>query len=411
MSPDEVKDSPDANPEKGSPPSRQRISRRVTDYAQEWRGSYAHPFPVDAWDPVARFVRDMLGWDWPQLFILAFLVYGPIEKLLIPGIGGYLHFGDNIRNWVPDVEALLTGFVEFPFFIAFYMWTGRGIGNAFMGLLENKSFAHESDYVAFLDRAREGFDHWRWTAISFGLAILAVLLAHFVLWGPGTQVKPWFELQETYHRPLALILIGFVGYAVGQILVRELLAIYWLGRLWKELGDDLVVHPYHADDAGGLGSIGQHAMSLSYLALMVTLMFAVGSVLPSLRSEGQLIVRFWNPLVILGWVLYLIIVPLSFGLMLWPPHTWMSKKREQEVNQISKQLDQRLGANKATPYSEVAKLPDTLEEIEHLKAMRATLLEDFPTWPINTEIRRQLRFSSLLPVGHFVFTVALDLLQ
>jgi len=56
------------------------------------------------------------------------------------------------------------------------------------------------------------------------------------------------------------------------------------------------------------------------------------------------------------------------------------------------------------------KLLDILKEVENLKAMRSLVLHDYPTWPINSSIRRQLRISTAFPVAHFLFTVVLDLL-
>ena len=55
------------------------------DVAAKDEPSYS--FMVDEKDPVAHWLRVRLGWDWPQVLIAAFLIYGPLEKLIMPGFG------------------------------------------------------------------------------------------------------------------------------------------------------------------------------------------------------------------------------------------------------------------------------------------------------------------------------------
>lgn len=377
--------------------------------ARGWRQTFEHPFPVDAWDPVARVIRDRLGWDWPQVWFFALLIYGPIEKLLLPYLGAYLVLGANVRGWRPDVEALLTGFVEFPFFWAFYLWTGRGIGNLFMSLARNKSFADEQRYAAFLSRAQAAFDRWWWTLLSFALAGLVVLLMQFVNWAPDAPVPPWFIDGGVRARAISLLLIGCVAYVLAQILIREILTIVWLRRLWNEMGDQLVVHPYHADRAGGLGAIGQHAANFAAFVMMVMLFIIMATLLPTIRTPGAAI-QLWSPLIVLVWTLYFTITPSIFFMLIWPPHKTMSRACSVRLNALSAEIEQQLRDAEASATSDQSKLPDLLSRINNLKALYSTLKDDLPDWPINARIRMQLRFSTLLPVIYSLITLALDLL-
>jgi hypothetical protein len=364
--------------------------------------------PVEAADPLARLIRSRLGWDWPQLAVVAFLIYGPIEKLVIPAIGGYLALQDGVTHWVPDVEALLTGFVEFPFFWAFYLWTGQGITELFVSLDRNHSWRDPVRYAAFVDRAWRAFDHRWWAAISLAFGAAAAALIHFVAWGPGTRAPPWFGQDNTPHRVLALLLIGLVAYAVAQIVIREVLVIDLLDRLWHELGDCLEIHPYHPDDAGGLGAVGQHAVNVSYFVMMVMLFIVMGTLLPDLRAGTVAGVSFWSPLILLMWVLYLTLVPLSFVLLLWPPHRLMLAERERQMRPISVRLDAQLAAAQQSAQGDPGQLPTLLKTIEDLQATRDLVLRDFPSWPINSQVRYQLRLSSLVPAAYTVLTVVLE---
>jgi hypothetical protein len=375
---------------------------------RDWRQTFEYPFPIDAWDPVARFVRDTLGWDWPQVWFFTFLIYGPLEKLLVPYLGGYLVLGGPIANWRPDIEALLTGFVEFPFFFAFYIWTGRGIGNLFVSLARNKSFSDEQRYATFLQKAQSAFDRWWWPALSFGIACIIVLIMHFVNWAPNSSLPPWWIDGGLTARLLSLFLIGCVAYAFVQVLIREILAVFWLQRLWNEMGEDLVVHPYHVDRAGGLGAIGQHAANLAVFVMMIMLFIIMATLLPTLRTTQP--VALWSPLISLIWVLYFLIVPSIFYLLIWPPHKTMVKVCTTRLNAIASQIEQQLAAAEMNA-SDYSKLPKILEHIKNLKTVHAELADDLPGWPINARVQRQLRLSVLLPVIYSLITLAIDLLK
>lgn len=409
MSPTDPRQPAAAGPPQQSAPRRDPGPRRFFGLASNWRQSYEHSFPVDAWDPLARFIRDRLGWDWPQFLVFIFLIYGPLEKLVIPYFGGYLNLSGGIANWVPHIESLLTGFVEFPFFFAFYLWTGRGIGQIFVSLARNRSFEDEAGYEKFLARVQASYDRWWWSAISLGLALVAVALMHFVVWAPESTVPPWFGSRNTWHRVLGLIEVGLVAYVVGQILIREILALVWLQLLWNERGDELVVHPYDADEAGGLGAIGQHAINFAYFLMMVMLFIVMASLLPNFQRTGQLTLSLWSPLIALMWALYVTIVPTTFGLLIWPPHVVMKRARDEQLNAVSRQLDELLALAETQADGDPEELAATLKQIEQLKTMRTIYREDFPTWPINAQIRRQLGFSSVFPVAYSLFTLALDI--
>jgi hypothetical protein len=219
-------------------------------------------------------------------------------------------------------------------------------------------------------------------------------------------VAPWFGSNNVFQRILALVLIGCVAYVVSQIVIRELLAVILLRVLWRTMGDRLVIHPYHPDDAGGLGALGQHAVNFAYFLLVVMFFIVVGSLLPTLRGVPQTSLNPWNPLLILLWGLYLTLVPLSFWFLMWPAHQAMCRARNVRLKAISRKLDERLTALKAAWASDQAGVSDIMKQIDSLKAVRTLLQEDFPAWPVNTQIRRQIRISTIIPVAHSLLTLA-----
>jgi len=243
-------------------------------------------FPTDAGDPVVRFLRDYLRVDWPQAWLVSFLIYGPIEKLILPTLGGYGHLGPDVRLWRPDIESMLTGFVWFPFCFAFYLWMGSDIANVFRRLGHNASFKDPEAYTRFIRTVYASMSRLRWWFIGLGMAALAVLLVAKQLWGPHPKVEPWFD-GYVMPRYVSLVLVGGVAYVVSQILIREWLTLYWWRRMWREVPGGLVLHPFHPDEACGLSAVGLHAIGISYFLAVMTLFVFMGSVLPSLRSDQR----------------------------------------------------------------------------------------------------------------------------
>lgn len=252
-------------------------------------------FSADAGDPVAAFLRRHLHANWPQLLIVAWIIYGPLEKLVLPGLGGYGNLSGDVTAWLPDLESMLTGFVEFPLFFGFYLWSGGDIANVFQRLYENECFTSEVRYLEFVRRVYTVFARARWWILGILIAVVTVLAVQFILWNPNARhvVTPWFEVKRgplLLPRAVSLVLVGVVAYVVSQILIRETLAIIWWRRLWREPGNHLVLHPYHPDDAAGLGAIGRHAIGVSYCLLGMTLFVLMASLVPSLRTGGPRVI-------------------------------------------------------------------------------------------------------------------------
>jgi len=368
---------------------------------------------VDECDPLSRLLRRIFSDDWLKLWIAAFLLFGVAEKLLIPLLGGYLQLSGGIRTWSPHVEALLTGFVEFPYFLAYYLWSARAVIVLLEDLKANKAFEDAQRYHDFTDRLLASSNRPRWTWISLFLAILAAALMHLVVWGPASSVPPWFG-SRLGPRVLALALIALVAYAVAQVVIRELLAVVWLRRLWSELGDALKVNPYHEDGAGGLGAIGRHAVNFFVFIMMVMLFIVMGSLLPSLlqlEAGGAIAFRFWSPLLLLIWSVYLLVVPLMFYLLLWPPHKAMEKVRDMRLRRIGQELDEHLRRAEDNLDADQAPLEGALKEINNLKQVRSVVLGDSPVWPVSAESKRFLGLTSVIPTAYSALTFIVQFLK
>jgi hypothetical protein len=181
------------------------------------------------------------------------------------------------------------------------------------------------------------------------------------------------------------------------------------------LGDRLDIHPYHEDEAGGLGGIGLHAVAYLFFVVVLMLFILMATIYPSFAAEGvtgnELSLRFWSPVLVAIWVSYLILIPATLFLLIWPAHSIMLKKRLESLSIYSPQLDDLL--EKASQYTvqDPQKVADTLEKVENLKKMRAVILEDYPVWPLSRESTRMLGFTSAMPTLYSAVTFMVRVLS
>src|SRR5688572_27575026 len=150
------------------------------------------PATADTNDPLARFFRNKLKLNWATLWFLALLYFGPFEKIILPALGGFLKLNVGIREWVPHVEALLTGFIEFPVFLAFYLWSGEAVITLFNEMRQHKSFSDLQAYDEFVKRALESFRSKLWPVIGLIFGISSALVMHFFVWSENAPVPLWF---------------------------------------------------------------------------------------------------------------------------------------------------------------------------------------------------------------------------
>lgn len=393
---------------------------------------------IDKSDPFASFLRNKLGMDWFKAWFFAFLLYGIFEKIILPALGGYLNMSGSIKTWTPHVESLLTGFVEFPFFCGYYLWSGSAIVSLLDSLEENKSFEDPEPFKKFRNDMLKSYDSPWPAVICLVLAIGVMLLIHFVVWGPNAVVPPWFG-NRLYARLLSLILIGIVAYMVFQIFYREIGSIIWLRRLWSERSGKLVIHPYHADGAGGLGGIGNHAVGLFFFFMILLLFIFMATILPSFLAsttpDTKISLRLWSPLLIAIWVAYLMLLPLMYFLLIWPPRQAMIRERDRRINDYSAELDgllkkaqglatseekakghtslpdEKLSTGQEPAQDKESTLKDVYEDIKNIKDMRNLLLEDYPVWPVSTNAKRLIGLTSALPSVYSFLTVVFELLK
>jgi hypothetical protein len=113
-----------------------------------------------------------------------------------------------------------------------------------------------------------------------------------------------------------------------MVAIKGVLTLGWFYNLFRKLS--VRVHPLHADEAGGLGAIGNLAAKYGAIGIAIGIMAASYAVARVHAGAG------WQyPDIIALYVLYLILTPVSLLLPMWSAHEGMLRARSQTLSQIS----------------------------------------------------------------------------
>lgn len=373
---------------------------------------------IDGNDPVARLVFPGRLWPthWWVVPLIAFVIYGPVEKLLIPALQGYLSIGGPLKSWRPDLEAMQTGFIGFPVIFAYYAWASARIPRLFRSLHEGELFRNEHRFLETLADV-EGrwwwFNRPIWSVVSVIVAGgLAVGLFGWYMWDydDPKPVPPWFMEGGTLAKVIAVTLLFVVFYLAVRIIATEWILAKTLRRLWDDPEMDLRLWSKR-DEVGGLEDLAQHVTNLIWLVASVFVTVALASALPALREEevGRFVV-----VIVIIWVCYLVIVPAILAGLIWPAHRAMRRQRDARLAGIADRIDARtIEVEAALPKAQrgdrVA-IRDDIEYIDHLRRLYDWLAEDLATWPVPKILRQQLAWSTLVPFAVTFAPLLLDYL-
>jgi hypothetical protein len=373
---------------------------------------------IDGNDLIARVILPWRLWPkhWWVVPLVAVVVYGPIEKFVLPALGGYLSLSGQLKDWRPDLEALQTGFIGFPAIYAFYAWSSVCIPKLLRSLHEGGLFVDKGRYTEHLLTAQERwwwFTRLHWTIV--GLVVAGGLtfgLFGAYLWDfdDPKPVDLWFKDGGMLAKGVAMGLLFPVLYAGTQILIRESVLAWTLRSVWRDLGPDLRLRSKR-DEVGGLRELAGHVTRLIWLVASVFITFAMASALPALRDEQ---VGDFVAVIVVMWLIYLLMVPGIFVALVWPAHRAMQRQRDERLAQVAARIDRLTTGIEQTVHEyhddDRPSLRQDIADLEQLRQLHAWLAEDLATWPVPKVIRKQLTWSALLPIGSTLVPLLIDYL-
>lgn len=359
-----------------------------------------HALPeIDIGDPLYRLLtrrlklrlRDVMG---------LLLLNNIAQTVLIP----YFHHrqqGSNLLTHanLQDVQIWLVSFISQPIILYVYWRTVEVIPAVFKSLHDNRSIRARGDMTVarFLRQLEARTTSRFYNVVVVALVVFALAMFNLIGWGQHRLQPPIGSYPYTDFEQYGLYtLYSFVRFTfVAWAVVRGLAFIDALREWWKHF--EVVVNPFHPDEAGGLSAIG-HTTWLSGLLVGACGLFIGSTIVVNVEAHlgvVQLVV------LVMLLVLTLLIAPLAFFLPIWSTHKAMQAARGQRLEHLREQsslLWGRLYDAQGNVDGEQA------GELAGLMRLSDSIAKNMPVWPFGGDDFRRfsLGIAPLWTVGVYV---------
>jgi hypothetical protein len=332
-----------------------------------------------------------------------------IPVVVIASIEGlWLNQSDQI-GLLNDFSWWLWQISSVPATFIFFLWMPKGLQSVLERLKNNGVFiipeptpGQEDKYDAFIAKFDRAYSHWAWAAIC----LLLILAYTFIFSLPSSQVyKTWFT-SEQYIYSFYEITWAINFFLVILIVVRVVVAIVWINRLFREFQVKVVY--LHPDGAGGMSPLGEFIVREGYLIGVYGLAFVVALFTESYFLSGRFTGLALSISHIVGAVVYVVIAPVVFFTPMMTAHSIMKKSRDSFLLEIARQFetDIPIQASLDLGANELEQNVDKLDQLQRLHK----IVSDFPVWPVNLRSFISFFSSVLFPLLLGLIPIAIDLM-
>ena len=341
-------------------------------------------------------------------FWACIILIGLGEQVLIPWLAGYPNpFQQGTKFVVLRIQVYSNGFLLDPLIWAFYVWSINMHRNFADSLIKNQVITkgNRRKLLDSIQRYEQVFTS-RWVGILVWLGPLLSMGSVFYMW--YFVYDPWFGRENWGHFAFTVLGVFILYYALIWFVLRELIFIVWLYIFFRNQGEQMDIKVSHPDNAGGLGELGIHASRVGLLVLVLGLGFVVVRLTTIYYQATQSI---WNSVQILGWLAYVLVVPLSMMLLLQPAHKCMLKFRDRKLLRISNQIDREMERLEKAIDGDNDQITEISERLGGLRNTYSYLEGKIPVWPFNAGVFRQITLTTIMPAASFVVSTVIDLLK
>lgn len=335
---------------------------------------------------VAAYLASIIG---------ALVVYtmrdGTVDVALLGGYGSI-------------IAGLLYALVVGSFVSGFYAYISGSTGHLYEELAEAKVVDRADLKVRELTIGRgnsieRAHDKPVWVLLSCSFAILS---GAYMLY---TVTLHPMDVFAEYQSMLVMIMlpVWLVGwYMIIMIALRALISIWGLYRVFR-LGD-VLVRPLHPDKCGGLRSINDYALLLTYLIAVcgfgLVLLIYNSIQISRLPQDLQLFV---------GLGLYVVLAPLTFFGTLGTAHGAMKKVKVSQLQSLSNRFDEDYKFIQENLDRRPEEIRDRLERLQQIHSVYQ-ITESFPVWPFDSRSIRRFTGAVFSPLFVSIITILYKML-
>jgi hypothetical protein len=339
-------------------------------------------------------------------FIGALVIFGVTESIIIPILGHYTSLSalEPKDLWV-RLAAILTNFFVSPVGWAYYI--------SILNTPDDVVSDLQSKKIVPI-KAKRDFIKWRldyendlgskYAALI--VYLIPTLITAIVVKAWLFDYAPWFGRNNPLHFVFASTTTFLQWYVYAWILVRELITIRWIAKLFNNFQNYLILYPSHPDRAGGLSIIGRHVNRLIAFVVILGLQYSFYTYFAILNKIPYNITSF---AFILGWLAYFIVVPLSFFPFVIPTHRFMKEYKQLKLSKIT-QMMARIADQIEKQYNNrnTKTTQELITKLENLKRYFDFVDKELPVWPFDASTFGQISISSLIPILNFTGSFLLN---
>ena len=338
------------------------------------------------------------------VFLVAMLIFGVIERTAVPLIGGYFYQNSNPVALADTWTSFVQNFIIAPTYWAYYVWLNSSLFTLFSALTASEviTISEQERACAWRKKVEASFSSKKTAIVAIFLAICFSL---GVVYSINITIMPWFARGGLAHRLFASLTTIIQYYILAWILVRQVIVAYWNNDFFKNFSNDIVIQSHHPDHAGGFGILGTCASKLSLVVLASGSALMIGTLILSLAQTSYSI---WFISLVILWVLYIIMVPASFGLLILPAHNAMKNYKYKLLLDLSHKIQAELLAVQNELTLDDTMLPIVKSRIDGFQSMYKFINDSMPVWPFGSTIFRRFTITSLVPIISFLASLAID---
>ncbi|HZQ07315.1 MAG TPA: hypothetical protein VFD70_12115 [Anaerolineae bacterium] len=348
-------------------------------------------------DPLLRlFYRLFPTSSWPLL-----LVALPLYTALIFAAGfaisdSYRRAGlpilasDDPRTLYFDIFAY---FIFIPLVWLFYTWQPRGLWYALASLASAGIVGERKHGLTKPPRIslRTAFDNRLNLLIALGWTVFAL-----AVWVNSLSVPqnpwlagysgPWFTVNPLYFWLVWVPLVYATVYMIAWIFIRQVAITLALNQVFRSF--EIKPMLFHPDGVNGLGAIGDFAIRMGLLVVLLGFWVALGAIYPTFFGQSVNI-KFD---IMFTFAVYICCVPLTLLPPVWGAHQAMLEVKTRLVRAVAEPIEALI----ADVNPEHILMNQQL--LNELERRYQVIHKEFHTWPFRVVSLQGFGITFVLPI-------------
>jgi hypothetical protein len=363
-------------------------------------------------DRILRSLRLKRHWTNARIIVVISLIEG-IIFIALGSIANYTYRGSgNTIFGLTNIGFIVLWLLLFsPLMWGAYLWQAQTAPEIFNSLAQNGVFdtAPVGDNTQqTLVKANVLLDRLNHPAIGIvTLLILATFWFNEIIytWPEQFKIQQEFWYEVKWYLPLHVLAFTIGLYALFVFVIRQIIFILGLSKIFQNT--EVQVKPFHSDNLGGFGIVGDYVKS--------SLLFIIGFGIIASTFALQFLIIGQSILtrtdVFLFFGIYLILAPLSLFVPIFSVRSSMLRARARELAPVAEEFQKTLDLMNEKMHEGAKEIKSINEKLDQLQQYRDRIIKVYPTMPVSLATLQGFSITATIPLVSGTVSLALQLLK